>query len=124
MPRSATMDAAKLDAIAKTEQRNRNRRVVGERRSKVEEKLASGERRAAAAPRRKVERRRMIDPTTCERDYSGDEVEFMKAMDDYKRKSGRMFPTWSEVLEVVRSLGYTKPAHREPMVGETVLASN
>lgn len=35
MPRSATMDAAKLDAIAKTEQRNRNRRVVGERRSKV-----------------------------------------------------------------------------------------
>lgn len=61
--------------------------------------------------RRKVERRRMIDPTTCERDYSGDEVEFMKAMDDYKRKSGRMFPTWSEVLEVVRSLGYTKPCH-------------
>lgn len=124
MPRSATLDAAKLDAIAKTEQRNRNRRVVGERRSKVEEKLASGERRAAATPRRKVERRRMIDPTTCERDYSGDEVEFMKAMDDYKRKSGRMFPTWSEVLEVVRSLGYTKPSHREPLVGETVLASN
>ncbi len=124
MPRSATMDAAKLDAIAKTEQRNRNRRGVGERRSKVEEKLDSGERRAAAAPRRKVERRRMIDPTTCERDYSGDEVEFMKAMDDYKRKSGRMFPTWSEVLEVVRSLGYTKPEHREPMVGEAVLASN
>lgn len=66
----------------------------------------------------------MIDPTTCERDYSGDEVEFMKAMDDYKRKSGRMFPTWSEVLEVVRSLGYTKPSHREPMVGEAVIASN
>ncbi len=32
--------------------------------------------------------------------------EFMKAMDDYKRKSGRQFPTWSEVLEVIRSLGY------------------
>ena len=27
-------------------------------------------------------------------------------MDDYKRKSGRMFPTCSEVLEVVRDLGY------------------
>jgi hypothetical protein len=37
----------------------------------------------------------------------------MNAMDDYKRKSGRMFPTWSEVLEVVRSLGYVKP---EPTV--------
>lgn len=60
--------------------------------------------------RRKVERRRQIDPTTCERDYSGDEVEFMNAMDDYKRRSGRQFPTWSEVLEVVRSMGYRKVA--------------
>lgn len=56
--------------------------------------------------RRRLDRRRQIDPTTCERDYSNAEVEFMKAMDDYKRKSGRPFPTWSEVLEVVFSLGY------------------
>jgi hypothetical protein len=57
-----------------------------------------------------VERRRQIDPTTCERDYQPDEVEFMKAMDDYKRRSGRQFPTWSEVLEVLRDLGYRKVA--------------
>jgi len=56
----------------------------------------------------KKQRRRHIDPTTCERDYSGDEIEFMRAMDDYKRASGRMFPTCSEVLEVIRSLGYHK----------------
>ena len=30
-------------------------------------------------------------------------------MNEYKHKSGRMFPTWSEVLEVLRSLGYEKP---------------
>jgi hypothetical protein len=58
--------------------------------------------------RKKVNRRRQIDPTTCERDYTEDEVEFMNAIDDYKRKSGRMFPTCSEVLEVVRGLGYVK----------------
>lgn len=58
--------------------------------------------------REKVQRRRQIDPTTCERDYSVVEVEFMNAMDDYKRTSGRMFPTCSEVLEVIRSLGYVK----------------
>ncbi|QDT02779.1 hypothetical protein K227x_11570 [Rubripirellula lacrimiformis] len=58
------------------------------------------------SPRRKKQRRRHIDPTTCERDYSGQEIEFMKAMDDYKRDSGRMFPTCSEVLEVIRGLGY------------------
>lgn len=59
--------------------------------------------------REKVNRRRQIDPTTCERDYSTDEVEFMNALNDYKRKSGRMFPTCSEILEVVRTLGYSKP---------------
>jgi len=59
-------------------------------------------------PRQKVNRRRQIDPTTCERDYTEHEVEFMNALDDYKRKSGRMFPTCSEVLEVIRSLGYVK----------------
>lgn len=58
--------------------------------------------------RRKVPRRRQIDPTTCERDYTDDELEFMNALDDYKRRSGRMFPTCSEILEVVRALGYER----------------
>jgi len=49
-----------------------------------------------------------VDPTTCERDYSQAELEFMLAMNEYKHKSGRMFPTWSEVLEVLRHLGYEK----------------
>ncbi|HVU90404.1 MAG TPA: hypothetical protein VHD36_23975 [Pirellulales bacterium] len=56
----------------------------------------------------KVARRRQIDPTTCERDYTDEEVEFMNAMNAYKRTSGRMFPTCSEVLEVLRNLGYVK----------------
>ena len=29
-------------------------------------------------------------------------------MQAYKEESGRMFPTWSEALEVVRSLGYRR----------------
>ena len=58
--------------------------------------------------RRKVQRRRLIDPTTCERDYTNDEIEFMQAMDDYKRRSGRMFPTCSEILEVLRGMGYVR----------------
>lgn len=60
--------------------------------------------------RAKTPRRRQIDPTTCERDYSTEEVEFMKALDEYKRTSGRMFPTCSEILEVFKSLGYVKIA--------------
>ena len=95
------------DAVAALERRMQNRRIGGDRRrTGLESDFKEPERRTTE--RRKVERRRMIDPTTCERDYSLDEVEFMKAMDEYKRKSGRMFPTWSEVLEVVRGLGYVK----------------
>jgi hypothetical protein len=63
--------------------------------------------------RTKVARRRQIDPTTCERDYTPEEVEFMSAMDEYKRRSGRMFPTCSEVLEVIKSLGYEKRPRTE-----------
>jgi len=63
--------------------------------------------------RAKVNRRRQIDPTTCERDYTPDEIEFMNALDDYKRLSGRMFPTCSEVLEVIKKLGYEKRPETE-----------
>ena len=55
-------------------------------------------------------RRRFVDPATCERDYSEAEVEFLGTIQEYKRRSGRLFPTWSEVLEVVRDLGYQKDA--------------
>lgn len=71
-----------------------------------------GEERRDGKSRRKGERRRQIDPTTCERDYSDEEIEFMRAMDDYKRKSGRQFPTWSEVLEVLFALGYRRVAEQ------------
>lgn len=71
----------------------------------------------AAAKRASSERRRLIDPTTCERDYNDDETEFMKAMDRYKRENRRPFPTWSEVLEVLRSLGYRRVAEPTELPG-------
>jgi hypothetical protein len=69
---------------------------------------ASAQASRAAQARKTSGRRWFIDPTTCERDYSMAELEFMQAMQAYKVSSGRMFPTWSEVLEVLRALGYEK----------------
>ena len=89
--------------------RTEDRRTYSDRRTNNDGLNETGEERRGEN-RRKVERRRQIDPTTCERDYNQDEIDFMRAMDDYKRRSGRQFPTWSEVLEVVRSLGYRKIA--------------
>jgi hypothetical protein len=35
-------------------------------------------------------------------------VEFITAIDQYKRKHQRPFPNWSEVLEIVKALGYSR----------------
>ena len=93
--------------VVVTNRRGFPRRGIAERRNTAGAAICPDQDRRAL-PRRKVERRRQIDPTTCERDYTDDEIEFMRAMDDYKRKAGRQFPTWSEVLEVVKSMGYKR----------------
>jgi hypothetical protein len=88
-----------------------NRRDNGDRRSAPDRRVQSvpvAIERRTLQRREKVNRRRQIDPTTCERDYTPEEIEFMSAMDEYKRRNGRMFPTCSEVLEVIKSLGYEK----------------
>ena len=96
-----------IDEVAET-----NRRAESDRREKLERRQkpekVEQDRRASKDRRQKVERRRQIDPTTCERDYTDPEIEFMTAIDRYRRENGRPFPTWSEVLEVVRALGYEK----------------
>lgn len=91
----------KVDRRKPTERRTKEK---DDRREEIEP--VAEERRGDE--RRKVSRRRQIDPTTCERDYTDDEIEFMHALDDYKRTSGRMFPTCSEILEVIRKLGYLR----------------
>jgi hypothetical protein len=41
-------------------------------------------------------------------DYSDDDVQFLKAIERYKRENRRPYPTWAEVLAVLKSLGYRK----------------
>ncbi|MDP6538564.1 MAG: hypothetical protein QF410_03365 [Planctomycetota bacterium] len=41
-------------------------------------------------------------------EMSSEVIEFITAIDDYKRVHGRPFPTWSEVLTVLKSLGYER----------------
>ena len=90
-----------------------DRRFKARRNETIVTDIAAAVPEEAATPRRKKQRRRQIDPTTCEREYSDDEVLFMHALDAYKRSSGRMFPTCSEILEVIRGLGYAKLTDEE-----------
>ena len=95
-----------------------NKSITLNRRASQQQDRRIGDRRQKSIPvaveqrvcerRAKVNRRRQIDPTTCERDYTIAEIEFMNAIEEYKRANGRMFPTCSEVLEVLQKLGYEK----------------
>ena len=93
---SPNSDAKDSERRASNDRRKRAIPVAVERRNGKERRDGLGE------------RRRQVDPTTCEKDYNDEEILFMKAMDLYKRSNRRPFPTWSEVLEVLRSLGYRK----------------
>ncbi len=108
-PESSSSDGLSMDALAAQQLAERRKRNIP---------VAIDRRRANAAEKRRTsERRRLIDPTTCERDYTDEETLFMKAMERYKRENRRPFPTWSEVLEVMRSLGYRKVAEETELPG-------
>jgi hypothetical protein len=97
--------AKNQQAEADADRRSKDRRAAEDRRK---QNVTIAVERRQGVRRVKVQRRRQIDPTTCERDYNDDEIEFMHALDAYKRTSGRMFPTCSEILEVIRNLGYVR----------------
>ena len=107
-----TKTTKKTSLKAKEKEVPVDRRLKSERRTPTDRRKDTikieADRRVTGGRRKKVARRRQIDPTTCERDYTADEVEFMHALDAYKRAAGRMFPTCSEILEVVRDLGYRR----------------
>lgn len=114
----------------------RDKEVKVDRRTSTKSRRKEADRRQKTVPvdddrrggteRRKVARRRQIDPTTCERDYNNDEIEFMHALDAYKRSAGRMFPTCSEILEVLHGLGYRRltPEELAQLGRETVEPRN
>lgn len=44
---------------------------------------------------------------------TAEQFEFVMAIETYKKLNKRMFPTWTEVLEVITQLGYRKVEGRE-----------
>lgn len=69
-----------------------------------------GTERAVATKARTAGSGTRPNPATSDRGYTDDESEFIGAIRAYQDRTGRKFPAWSEVLDVIRSLGYAKPA--------------
>ena len=103
----------KSDTKTATERRNAERRAVerrsGDERRQQDESVAKeqrdGEDRRKNEPegeRRKVERR------INEYVLSSEVLEFINAVNDFKSRHQKPFPTWSEIFEIFTALGYRK----------------
>lgn len=87
-----------------------------ERRNEEDRRDNVVDRRLGLDRRRGPGRRRSDDRKSAEEGQMSDEqFEFLMAIDEYKRKNLRPFPTWTEVLEVIKALGYRKVAERQSL---------
>jgi len=46
---------------------------------------------------------------------SDEQFDFLMAIDRYKKENARPFPTWTEVLELIKALGYRKVAEPQSL---------
>jgi hypothetical protein len=86
------------------------RKVMTERRKSVVDRRGSFDRRRGPGHRRTPERR-----AAEEGEMNEEQFEFLMAIDEYKRANQRPFPTWTEVLEVIRAIGYRKVAEPQDL---------
>ncbi len=84
-----------------------DRRDADRRRSVVDRRSGLDRRRGPG--RRRSEDRRMAE----EGEMTPEQFEFLQAMEEYKQVNNRPFPTWTEVLDVMKAIGYRKVAERQ-----------
>ena len=72
-----------------------------------------GDRRVGMDRRRGPGRRRgEVRRAAEEGEITGELLEFIMAIDEYRRINERPFPSWSEVFEIIQYLGYRKVMDR------------
>ena len=79
------------------------------RKSVVDTRLDTGLERRRGPGRRRSDFMKSAE----EGEMTQEQFLFIKAVDAYKRVNNRPFPTWTEVLEVIRKLGYRKTCEME-----------
>ncbi len=77
-----------------------DRRQVVDRRSGLDRRRGPGRRRGE------------IRKAAEEGEISGELLEFVMAIDEYKRVNERPFPSWTEIFEIIHFLGYRKVTGR------------
>ena len=74
-----------------------------------------GDRRNTGLERRRGPGRRRSDERKSaeEGEMNSAQFEFVMAIETYKKVNRRLYPTWTEILEIVRQLGYRKVKPRD-----------
>ncbi|MBV8780323.1 MAG: hypothetical protein JO353_02895 [Phycisphaerae bacterium] len=106
---------APTDAIASSDIDRRQNQSERRQRNAAEAGYTGPDRRSATGleRRRGPGRRRTDDRRSAEEgEMTAEQFEFVMAIETYKKLNKRMFPTWTEILELVGQLGYRKVAHR------------
>jgi hypothetical protein len=80
-----------------------------ERRKAEDRREDTGLERRRGPGRRRADDRRSAE----EGEMTPEQFEFVMAIQMYKKVNKRMFPTWTEVLEVLNQLGYRKVQARD-----------
>jgi hypothetical protein len=106
-----------LFRLSKTQREKQRANKMGEeRRSSDDQRKSVVDRRFGLDRRRGPGRRRTDERKSAEEGQMLDEqFEFLMAIDEYKKKNTRPFPTWTEVLEVIKALGYRKVAEPQSL---------
>ena len=86
------------------------RRSGEDRRRNICDRRSGWDRRRGPGRRRTDERR-----SAEEGEMTDEQFEFIMAVDQYKRANNRPFPTFTEILEIVKALGYRKVAEPRPI---------
>jgi hypothetical protein len=76
----------------------------GPERRVAERRSATGLERRRGPGRRRSDDRKAAE----EGEMTAEQFEFVMAIETYKKVNKKMFPTWTEVLEVISQLGYRK----------------
>jgi hypothetical protein len=91
-------------------QEAQDRRKKHNRRQEVVNRRLGLDRRRGPGRRRSEERK-----AAEEGQMTDEQFEFIMAIDQYKKLNNRPFPTWTEVLEIIKALGYRKIAEPCPI---------
>ena len=80
-----------------------------------ERRTAEDRRQDTGLERRRAAGRRLSDcrKSAEEGEMNGEQFEFVMAIETYKKVNRRLYPTWTEILEIINQLGYRKVAHRD-----------